>query len=159
MSLHSNISKNFPQISSEKLLNDEIRLNIIYGEDNSGKTILSHTYQKKLKELNYLPININCIDFKQKVQKEDIEKIIRSTFKRQFKTNDLIFKDYDKYDRNNVVLILEDFHKSNGNNEYKMAIIDQILNLKYLKIIILANDWLYLHKGTKCATVLKYSLI
>ncbi len=140
LSLHSNISKNFPQISSEKLLNDEIGLNIIYGEDNSGKTILSHIYQKKLKELNYLPININCIDFKQKVQKGDIEKIIRSTFKRQFKTSDLIFKDYDKYDRTNVVLILEDFHKSNGNNEYKMAIIDQILNLKYLKIIILAND-------------------
>jgi cob(I)alamin adenosyltransferase len=46
LSLHSNISKNFPQIFSEKLLNDEIRLNIIYGEDNSGKTILSHTYQK-----------------------------------------------------------------------------------------------------------------
>ena len=37
-------------------------------------------------------------------------------------------------------MILEDFHKSNGNNEYKMSIVDQILNLKYSKIIIFAND-------------------
>ena len=140
LSLHTNISKQFPKISSEKLLNDEIGLNILYGEDNSGKTILSYVYQKKLKELNYLPININCTDFKNKVQKEDIVKVIRSTFKRQFKTSDSIFREYDKYDRNKVVLILEDFHKSNGNNEYKMSIVDQILNLKYSKIIIFAND-------------------
>lgn len=140
LSLHSNISKQFPKISSEKLLNNEIGFNIIYGEDNSGKTILSYIYQKKLKELNYLPINLNCTEFKNKIQKEDIEKVIRSTFKRQFKTNDLIFREYDKYDRNKIVLILEDFHKLNGNNEYKMSIIDQILNLKYSKIIIFSND-------------------
>lgn len=134
--------KNFLEISSKDIVDvDFIGFNIVYGEDNSGKTTLSHVFQDKLlKEKDVVSIIICSRDFKNNITEKSIDKIIRQAFKRQYITNDSVFREFDKLDRSKILLIIEDFHRCSGNNEYKSLIIKIFMDMNYKNILITAND-------------------
>ncbi|MDD5401096.1 MAG: metallophosphoesterase [Sulfurimonas sp.] len=134
--------KQFLEISSKDIVSkDTIGHNIVYGEDNSGKTTLSHVFQDNLiKDKEIVTIIICSREFKSNINIKTIEKIIRQSFKRQYITNDKVFSEFDKLDRSKVLLVVEDFHRCSGNNEYKSLIINTLLKMKYQNIIITAND-------------------
>jgi len=140
----------FKRINSESIIKKDILgLNIIYGADNSGKTKLGHVYQSQFRNLGFIPILISSSLFKSNINPKKINKIVNKAFKKQYTADDNMLKHFERFNNTDKILIIEDFHRVNGNNEFKANIIDILLKSSYKNIIIFSNDSLKIEATTE----------
>lgn len=134
----------FVEISSECLSkHNKLDLNIIYGSDNSGKTTLAHTLQSIHKQNGLLPIIIYGNDFKSNDYDEKrINSLIKRAFKLQYIDDKKNVDLFDQIDINEIVLIIDDFHNTRLNSDYKGLAIESILKLNFKNILIFSNETL-----------------
>lgn len=132
----------YKNISSNKFILDEtIGLNILYGEDNCGKSSLINMLQLKINDKGEkIPIVIKCENISSNINdKVRLEKIIQKAFEKQYVINDKILSLYQQQNRDKFVLILDDFNLIKANEDLKVLIIENLLKLNYTNILIFAN--------------------
>lgn len=132
----------FKNISSNKFILDEIiGLNILYGEDNCGKSSLISMLQLKIKEKGTkIPIVIKCENISSNIyDKSRLEKIIQKSFEKQYVVNEKIISLYHQQNKDKFVLILDDFNLIKANEDLKSLIIENLLKLNYTNILLFAN--------------------
>ncbi len=141
----------FLEISSESLTKeDEIGCNILYGADNSGKTALAHMLQMNFKQKGLVPIILSGQSFTKYDYKEDkIKSIISKTFKAQYVSNSNELDIFNQLDKNNIIIIIDDFQNVKLNHKYKAIFVDNLLKINYKNILILSNDSLKYEGSTE----------
>lgn len=131
-------NKSTKETSSEKFLDmKHDTLKIIYGEDNSGKTTLLHKLQIELREKNVLSLLINGAEIKESDIK-DLEKLILKTFKYQYKYDKSILTKFEQFDRKDMLIIIDDFHKINS--ELSLKLLYKLESHNFINITIMANS-------------------
>ena len=142
----------FTKVNSESIVKKDILgLNVIYGADNSGKSKLGHTYQSELRNLGFIPILISSSSFKSNFSSTKIDRITSKAFIKQYTTDDKILRHFNKINNKDKILIIEDFHRTSGNNEFKANIIESLTNSSYKNIIIFSSESLKLEATTETA--------
>ncbi|HRE09979.1 MAG TPA: metallophosphoesterase, partial [Ignavibacteria bacterium] len=122
----------------KKSINDKHKI-VIYGTENSGKTTLLKWWFMEYYEKGNIPILINGAKLKE-ISLNKLTKIINDEFISQYDN----ISDINLYDKNRVVLLIDDFHKVKFSNpKFKNNL---LLNLNKLfdNIIITGNDILQL---------------
>ncbi|GEM_PF-1317134 len=136
------------EINSVNFTNiDEIGHSIIYGSATSGKTSFAYMLQLEYVKNKYIPIivdgkNINNNGFK----KEKIERKLLKTFNNQYDEK-LNFSDFKKLEK--VILIIDDFHYTFKNDDYKVLFINNLISLGYKHMLFIADESLLLKSTTE----------
>jgi hypothetical protein len=83
----------------------------------------------------YLPILINGQDLSNNIRIEIFEKTLIKNFQGQYQENGCLF---DKINANEVIVIIDDFHKIKVKNDYRVVLIKNICK-KYPNLVITGN--------------------
>lgn len=139
------------EYSSEKLKNiHEVGHTIIYGAENSGKTSLIRVLQLKYKRDGLVPIVLNGKEIKNHdFQTTRIKALIIKAFKAQYEYTGQTISTFEQLDKNQIILLIDDFHSTSLNTEYKSEIITNLLKLDYKNIVLFAHDSLLLEATTE----------
>ena len=110
---------------------------VLYGEDNSGKSTLLKWWYDKYYTAGYLPILITGNEIKD-ISIEKFNKFLTSKFLKQY--TDLLDGGIENYEKDRLILIIDDFHKIRFTKpKYKLNLISNI-NKAYQNIIIAGSD-------------------
>lgn len=138
------------KINSSRLsaLTKETSKNIIFGEELSGKTTLAQKLQRVYLDSGYIAVYLNACN----INSSDIDKLsklIKKSIKYQYA--DVTESVLNSIDRNNIILIIDDFHNIKLNKENATKVITEFNKLfdsilyfcnTNKELEILANDQL-----------------
>ncbi len=124
-----------------------IGCSIIYGAETSGKTSLSRVLQLKYKRDGLLPIIIQGKEIKSNdINSSKVKTLIKGSFKRQYDCKVSIFEQADK---NQVLILIDDFQEAKLNSEYKAKFVEIVKELNYKNILLFAHESLQLEATTE----------
>lgn len=108
---------------------------VFIGNDTSGKTTICKKLFIDYYNHGYLPILINGQNLSNNIRLEIFEKALIKNYQEQYQENGCLF---DKINTNEVVIIIDDFHKIKVKNDYRTVLIKNICK-KYPNLIITGN--------------------
>ncbi len=113
------------KINSSKFIDmeeDIIRV-VIFGDELSGKTSLAHKLQREFLEKGKAPVYILASSIKNS-KKDDFEKMIIRNLKKQFS---IVEDSYIENIKNDIVLIIDDYHKIKI-NEASLSYFNEVIS-------------------------------
>lgn len=118
---------------SSSIMEDEnYRLVMLEGDDQSGKTSLLSMYYLRFVDKYMYPLFV-----KGKYVSENLDKVLASSFTDQYNSED---KDkYSQYDKERKVLLVDNFDECLLNDTTKKKVIDQMLE-RFCKVIITTRE-------------------
>ena len=126
---------------------DEIGHSIVYGSATSGKTSFAYMLQLEYVKNRYIPIIIDGKDINNKgFKKEKIERKILKSFNNQY---DEKLKLSDLKQLKKIILIIDDFHCTFKNDDYKVLFIENLRSFGYEHILLIADESLLLKSTTE----------
>ena len=138
----------------DKVKNEEKVTVFIEGADQAGKTALLKVLYKRYYEMKLTPIYLKG----KYCNKTNIKELVKKALKEQYnnKNVDLFFQLEKK------ILLIDNFHKSSLNSEYKKRLVDSFNN--NFEVIIVTSDNTYSSKNvteeaTSFKEYLKYKLL
>jgi hypothetical protein len=108
---------------------------VFIGNDTSGKTTICKKLFIDYYNQGYLPIFINGQNLSNNLRIEIFEKTLKKCYQEQYQENICSF---DKINVSEIVIIIDDFHKTKIKNDYRAVLIKNICN-KYCNHIITGN--------------------
>jgi len=141
----------FSEVTSEKLTSlANVKQTVIYGSDTSGKTALLQMLAMQYKNNGLLPIIIYGRD----IQKDDFElgkikKLIQKQFKRQYEIGASTIDAFDQLNKDDKILLIDDFDEANINSDYKAELIRNLLELNYKNVLIFTHESLKIEATTE----------
>ncbi len=141
----------FLENNSEKFKSiDEIGYTIIYGAATSGKTSLNRMLQLKYKRDGFIPITIQGKEIKSNdFDKSKIKNLITRSFKSQYNCDRNTLSSFEQIDKSQVLLFIDDFQETKLNSDYKSKFIENLKDLNYKNILLIANESLQLEATTE----------
>jgi len=139
------------EYNSKQLKNlHEIGHTIIYGAETSGKTSLIRILQLKYKRDGLVPVVIDGKDIKSNdFQSTKIKTLILKAFKSQYENDHKTISTFEQLDKDQVLLLIDDFQDVSLNTEYKSEFITNLLKLQYKNVIFFAHESLLLEATTE----------
>jgi len=136
------------KINSINFINiDEIGHSIVYGSATSGKTSFAYMIQLEYVKNKYIPIIIDGKDINNKdFKKEKIERKILKSFNNQY---DKILKLANFKQLEKIILIVDDFHCTFKNDDYKVLFTKNLISLDYKNMLFIADESLLLKATTE----------
>lgn len=108
---------------------------VFIGNDTSGKTTICKKIFLDYYHHGYLPILLKGQDLSNNLRIEIFEKTIKKCYREQYIENICPF---DKLNTDEIIIIIDDFHKIKIKNDYRTVLIKNIYN-KYRNLIITGN--------------------
>lgn len=123
-------------MDSEKLINEEkLKICIIEGENQSGKTSLINMLYKKAVEEEKYPL---ILDAKQ-IKNLNIELQEKLEFEKQYASDEIIWNKYKQHNKTEKLLFIDNFQEVKLTPKGIKEVIS-LLEIKYSKILIFSNN-------------------
>jgi UDP-2,3-diacylglucosamine pyrophosphatase LpxH len=123
------------EIFNHKLLASKSKM-VFLGEESSGKTTLCKKTFLYFYKIGKFPVYIKGDEITQ-LKTEGIIKIVKSKFLEQYEKSDE--NDFDQTNKEDIVIIIDDFHNIKYENNIKIAILTRIVSV-YEYVIYTGND-------------------
>jgi len=118
--------------SSSIVDNEQYKLVMLEGDDQSGKTSLLNMYYLRFVDKYIYPLFV-----KGKNINENLDKVLATAFMDQYNSEDK--EKYSQYDKERKVLLVDNFDECQLNDSTKKKVIDQMLD-RFSKVIITTKE-------------------